>query len=148
MKFFLFCVLDIYLPFRYNDIKELIVEFKTRRYYGVENMFKRKFTAVTQLHEKNNQNIIDYIESARGTYAQSLRKTFYVGKNSPDFDKSRYNTHLQETYGILKRTANSIIADAQGRLNALKELKAYEQKQLTRKIKSLESKIEEPVHPM
>lgn len=106
-------------------------------------MFKRKFTTVTQLHEKNNQNIIDYIESARGTYAQALRKTFYVVKNSSDFDKSSYNTHLQETYGILKRTANSIIADAQGRLNALKELKAYEQKQLTRKIKSLESQIEE-----
>lgn len=106
-------------------------------------MFKRKFTTVTQLHEKNNQNIINYIESARGTYAQALRKTFYVIKNSSDFDKSGYNTHLQETYGILKRTANSIIADAQGRFNALKELKAYEQKQLTRKIKSLESKIEE-----
>lgn len=106
-------------------------------------MFKRKFTTVTQLHEMNNQNIIDYIESARGTYAQALRKTFYIIKNSSDFDKSSYNTHLQETYGILKRTANSIIADAQGRLNALKELKAYEQKQLTRKIKSLESKIEE-----
>ena len=106
-------------------------------------MFKRKFTTMTQLHEKNNQNIIDYIESARGTYAQALRKTFYVIKNSSDFDKSSYNTHLQETYGILKRTAGSIIKDAQGRLNALKELKAYEQKQLTRKIKSLESKIEE-----
>lgn len=106
-------------------------------------MFKRKFTTVTQLHEKNNQNIINYIESARGTYAQALRKTFYVIKNSSDFDKSSYNTHLQETYGILKRTANSIIADAQGRFNALKELKATEQKQLTRKIKSLESQIEE-----
>lgn len=105
-------------------------------------MHKRKFTIVTQLHEKNNQNVIDYIESARVTYAQALRKTFYVIKNSSDFDKSSYNTHLQETYGILKRTTNSIIADAQGRFNALKELKIYEQKQLTRKIKSLKSKIE------
>ena len=32
-------------------------------------MIKRKFTTVTQLHEKNNQDIIDYFESARGTYA-------------------------------------------------------------------------------
>ena len=104
-------------------------------------MFKRKFTTVTQLHEKNNQNIIEYIENSRGTYAQALRKTFYVIKNSSNFNKSSHNTHLQETYGILKRTANSIIADAQGRFNALKELKVYEQKQLTRKIKSLKSKI-------
>lgn len=104
-------------------------------------MIKRKFTTVTQLHEKNNQDIIDYFESARGTYAQARRKTFYAIRNSPDFNKSSYNTYLQETYGILKRTANSIIADAQGRLNALKELKAYEQKQLAHKIKVLEANI-------
>lgn len=104
-------------------------------------MIKRKFTTVTQLHEKNNQDIIDYFESARGTYAQAQRKTFYAIRNSPDFNKSSYNTYLQETYGVLKRTANSIIADAQGRLNALKELKAYERKQLTLKIKVLESNI-------
>lgn len=104
-------------------------------------MIKRKFTTVTQLHEKNNQDIIDYFESARGTYAQAQRKTFYTIRNSPDFNKSSYNTYLQETYGVLKRTANSIIADAQGQLNALKELKAYERKQLTLKIKTLESNI-------
>ena len=104
-------------------------------------MIKRKFTTVTQLHEKSNQDIIDYFESARGTYAQAQRKTFYAIRNSPDFNKSNYNTYLQETYGILKRTANSIIADALGRLNALKELKAYGRKQLTLKIKTLESNI-------
>ena len=104
-------------------------------------MIKRKFTTVTQLHEKNNQHLIDYFESARGTYAQAQRKTFYAIRNSPDFNKSNYNTYLQETYGVLKRTANSIIADAQGQLNALKELKAHEQKQLAHKTKVLESNI-------
>lgn len=104
-------------------------------------MIKRKFTTVTQLHEKNNQDIIDYFESARGTYGRAQRKTFYAIRNSPDFNKSNYNTYLQETYGVLKRTANSIIADAQGRLNALKELKAHEQKQLAHKIKVLEANI-------
>lgn len=104
-------------------------------------MIKRKFTTVTQLHEKNNQDISDYFESARGTYGRAQRKTFYAIRNSPDFNKSNYNTYLQETYGVLKRTANSIIADAQGRLNTLKELKAHEQKQLAHKIKVLESNI-------
>ena len=104
-------------------------------------MIKRKFTTVTQLHEKNNQDIIDYFESARGTYAQAQRKTFYAIRNSSDFNKSNCNTHLQRTYGVLKRTANSIIADAQGQLNALKELKAHEQKQLAHKIKVLEANI-------
>lgn len=106
-------------------------------------MFKRKFTVVTQLHEKNNQEIIDYINSSRGVYAKALRETFHVIKNSEAFDKSTYNSELQRKYGILKRTANSIIADAQGRLNALKELKIYEQKQLESKIKALEEYIQE-----
>ena len=106
-------------------------------------MFKRKFTVVAQLHEKNNQEIIDYIDNSRGVYAQALRETFYVIKNSEEFDKSKYNSELQIKYGILKRTANSIIADAQGRLNALKELKVYEQKQLESKIQALEETIQE-----
>lgn len=104
-------------------------------------MIKRKFTTVTQLHEKNNQDIIDYFESAREAYAQAQRETFYAIRNSSDFNKSSYNTYFQETCGVLKRTANSIIADAQGCLNALKELKAHEQKQLARKLKALEVNI-------
>lgn len=104
-------------------------------------MLKRKFTVVTQLHEKNNHDLIEYIEEARGTYAKALRETFHVVKNSQDFNKSTYNTYLQSRYGILKRTANSIISDAQGRSNALKELKVYEQKQLERKLEMLNDYI-------
>ena len=104
-------------------------------------MLKRKFTVVTQLHEKNNHDLIEYVENARGTYAKALREMFHVIKNSQDFNKSKYNTYLQGRYGILKRTANSIISDAQGRLNALKELKAYEQKQLERKLETLNDYI-------
>ena len=104
-------------------------------------MLKRKFTVVTQLHEKNNHDLIDYIENARGTYAKALRETFHVVKNSQDFNKSKYNTYLQGRYGVLSRTANSIISDAQGRLNALRELKAYEQKQLERKLETLNNYI-------
>lgn len=39
-------------------------------------MQKRKFTVVTQLHEKNNQDIIEYIESSRSIYAKAVRETF------------------------------------------------------------------------
>lgn len=62
-------------------------------------------------------------------------------KNANDFNKSSYNTHLQNKYGITKRTANSIISDAQGRLNALKELKVFEKRQLEQKIENLEKKV-------
>lgn len=90
-------------------------------------MQKRKFTIVTQLHEKNNHNIIEYVESSRSEYAKAVRETFYTIKYS-GFNKSKYNTYLQHKYGIVKRTANSIISDAQRHFNALKELKEYEKK--------------------
>ena len=103
-------------------------------------MQKRKFTVVTQLHEKNNHNIIEYIESSRSEYAKAVRETFYIIKHS-GFNKSKHNTYLQHKYGIVSRTANSIISDAQGYFNALKELKEYEKKQLERKIAHLENTI-------
>lgn len=76
-------------------------------------MQKRKFTVVTQLHKKNNQDIIAYIESSRHTYAKAVRKTFYILKASENFNKSSFNTYLQDYYGITKRTASAIILDAQ-----------------------------------
>ena len=103
-------------------------------------MIARKFTVVTQLHERNNRYLIDYIESSRMVYGKAVRETFYAIKRG-GFNKSRYNTYLQNEYGIVSRTANSIIYDAQGRFNALKELKEYEQKQLERKIKHLEDVV-------
>lgn len=103
-------------------------------------MHKRKFTVVSQLHEKNNLELIEYIETSRTSYSSAMRETFYSIKNNPRFNKSEYNTYLQDSYNITKRTANSIISDAQGRLNALMELKRYEESQLERKIKHLKNK--------
>ena len=103
-------------------------------------MQSRKFTVVTQLHEWNNRDLIDYIEISRRCYGKVLREAFYAIKHD-GFDKSKYNTYLQHKYEIVKRTANSIISDAQGRFNALKELKEYERKQLERKIKHLENNV-------
>lgn len=105
-------------------------------------MFKHKFTVVSQLHEANNSDIIQYFESARFTYAKAMRQSFHIIKSTSVFNKSYYNTALQSKFEILKRTANSIISDAQGRLNALKELKQFEKKQLAYKIESLEQLIE------
>lgn len=104
-------------------------------------MHKRKFTVFTQLHEENNADIIEYFDDRRKRYAKIVRETFHVIKNADVFDKSRYNTHLQNKCGITKRTANSIISDAQVRLNALKELKVFEKKQLEQKIEYLETEV-------
>ena len=104
-------------------------------------MHKRKFTVFAQLHEENNAELIEYVDDCRKRYAKIVRKTFHLIKNADEFDKSSYNTYLQNKYEITKRTANSIISDAQGRLNALKELKVYEKKQLEQKIEHLEKKV-------
>ena len=101
-------------------------------------MQSRKFTIATQLNEKSNRCLIEYIEASRGEYGKALREAFYAIKRG-GIDKSKYNTYLQQKYRITKRTASSIIYDAQGRFNALKALKEYEKKQIERKIKHLET---------
>ena len=105
-------------------------------------MKSRKFTVVAQLHKKQNQDLIEYVDSCFATYGKAKRETFHVLKRHADFNKSTFNTHLQTKYGILKRTANSIISDTQGTLNALIELKKYEKSQLEREISALETTIE------
>lgn len=104
-------------------------------------MYKRKFTVFTQLHEENNADLIEYVDDRLKRQSQIMRKTFHAIKNSDKFEKSHYNTYLQNEYGITCRTANSIISDAQGRLNALKELRVYEKRQLEQKIEHLEMKV-------
>lgn len=104
-------------------------------------MHKRKYTVITQLHEQNNKELIEYVEVARHGYAKAVRETFYVLKNSKGFNKSSFNTYLQHSYDITQRTANSIISDAQGCINALKAVKLYEKTQLERKIKYLETNV-------
>nr|DAS80344.1 MAG TPA: hypothetical protein [Caudoviricetes sp.] len=103
-------------------------------------MRSQKFTIATQLHEKNNRSLIEYMESSRREYGKALRETFYAIKRG-GLNKSKYNNYLQCEYGITGRTANSIIYDAQGRFNALKGLKEYEKKQLERKVKHLEDSV-------
>ena len=103
-------------------------------------MQKRKFTVVTQLHEKNNRDIIAYMESSRSEYAKAVRETFYAIKHDR-FNKSKYNTYLQHKYNITRRTASAIILDAQRYFNSLKELKRYEANQLEHKINYLEEQV-------
>ena len=104
-------------------------------------MQKRKFTVVTQLHESNNIDLIEYVDTTRVLYAKAMRETFHVLKRVDKLNKSSYNTYLQNKYDITGRTANSILSDAQGRLNALTERKKYEKSQVIRKINHLENTV-------
>ena len=56
---------------------------------------------------------------------------------------SKFRTHLCERYGILGRTANSVIRDIKGTIEAYKELKKTELEQLERKIAIKKEQVEE-----
>lgn len=104
-------------------------------------MQKRKFTVVTQLHLNNNKDVNDYLESSRKDYARAYRETYHTFKNSTKFNQSKYDTYLQNKYGITTRTANSIILGATGRYNAIKALKRYELQQTKSKLNYLVDKV-------
>lgn len=102
----------------------------------------RKFVVVAQLRDEQNHDLIEYVNSSFASYNKVKRETFHVLKRDNEFNKSKFNAYLQSKYGILKRTANSIISDAQGTLNTLIGLKKYEKSQLEHKISSLEILID------
>ena len=89
---------------------------------------KRKFTVVTELRKSQNMKLIAYLDLCFADYGKAKRETFHKIKNSNCFDKSEHNTFLQMKYDVLKRTANSVISDAQMTFNSVKELKKTEKK--------------------
>lgn len=109
-------------------------------------MLKRKYTTVTQLHEVNNKDIIEYFENASVYFCKLQRKAFHIFKNkNVKGNKIDYNSLLKKfmaDYKISRRTANSILKDVQGRIKALAELKKYEVSLKEQKIKSLKEEIE------
>ena len=109
-------------------------------------MLKQKYTTVTQLHEINNKDIIEYFENACVYFCKLQRKAFHIFKNENiKGNKIDYNLLLKKfmvDYKISRRTTNSILKDIQGRIKALVELKKYEVSQKEQKIKSLKEEIE------
>lgn len=108
-------------------------------------MLKQKYTIVTQLHEKNNKDIIEYFEKASVCFCKLQRKAFHRLKNEnrtgnqTEYKKLRKD--FVKEHSITTRTANSILKDIQGRMKALEELKKYEVSQKEQKIKKLREYI-------
>ena len=109
-------------------------------------MLKQKYTTVTQLHEVNNKDIIEYFENASVYFCKLQRKAFHIFKNENiKGNKVEYNKLRQvfmKEHNISKRTADSILKDVLGRIKALAELKKYEVSQKEQKIKNLKEEIE------
>ena len=108
-------------------------------------MLKQKYTAVAQLHEINNKDIIEYFENASVYFCKLQRKAFHIFKNENiKGNKTEYKKFRQDfmkEHNISRRTADSILKDAQGRIKALVELKKYEISQKQQKIIILKEEI-------
>lgn len=109
-------------------------------------MLKQKYTTVTQLHEVNNKEIIEYFENASVYFCKLQRKAFHIFKNEnikgKKIDYNLIQKKFMADYKISRRTTNSILKDVKGRIKALEELKKYEICQKEQKIKNLKEEIE------
>ena len=109
-------------------------------------MLKQKYTTVTQLHEVNNKDIIEYFENASVYFCKLQRKAFHIFKNENVTKKKteykKFRQDFMKEHNVSRRTADSILKDVQGRMKALEELKKYELSQKEQKIKNLKEEIE------
>lgn len=108
-------------------------------------MLKQKYTTVTQLHKKNNKDIIEYFENASVYFCKLQRIAFHRFKNenrTGNITKyKKFRQDFMKEHSISRRTADSILRDIQGRMKALEELKKYEISQKERKVKKLREGI-------
>lgn len=109
-------------------------------------MLKQKYTTVTQLHEVNNKEIIEYFENASVYFCKLQRKAFHIFKNENiKENKIDYNTlqkKFMADYKISRRTTDSILKNVKGRIKALEEFKKYEASQKEQKIKNFNKEID------
>lgn len=108
-------------------------------------MLKQKYTTVTQLHEINNKNIIEYFENASVYFCKLQRKAFHIFKNENITGKKteykKFRQDFMKEHNISRRTADSVLRNVQGKIKALAELKKFEISQKEQKIKNLKEEI-------
>lgn len=103
------------------------------------------FTFETELKPIHNRDIIDYYLAFKGNYSKIVRYVWQLFNHQDvlmlPINKSKLNTKLQQEFGVLKRTANSIISYVSGRYNSLLELKEFGISKLNSEISELEKDI-------
>jgi len=85
-----------------------------------------------------NDEILDYFKADIEKQSRLFRTVWKLVQTS-NLKQSKLNTYLQNRSTIDKRTANTLIQSAKGRLKALKALKDVERADLLNKIASLEA---------
>ncbi len=103
-------------------------------------MLKKCFTIETRLRVEEIPQF--YFEQDMEKQSRLFRIVWKLIQEKK-YTQSKLNTYLQKTYQIDKRTANTLIQSAKGRLQALKELKALEKETIQTKCMVFEKEIEE-----
>ena len=106
-------------------------------------MFFKKFTIETRFNP--NDTLKEYLESNIEKQSSLFRIIFSLVQSS-ELKLSKLNTYIQNKYNVDKRTANSLIKTAKGRIKAYWELKKYELSNLETIIVSLTLKIDKLVN--
>lgn len=105
-------------------------------------MPKKTYTISTRLQKTSP--LVCYMEEYITEYNQIYRYAWQVYTSETYWfaTDSKFRTHLCEKFGILGRTANSMIRDIKGTIEAYLELKKTELQQLERKIETKEEQVE------
>lgn len=98
---------------------------------------ERVVTLQTRLE---NADIGWYYNKFMPVYSKMCRRIWQDLKHNVKCD-SKYVSAMQKKYGFMKRTVNSALRTMKGRINAQKELTAYQMHELEHKVSGLEGKI-------
>jgi len=96
--------------------------------------------ALPTTNEEWDNNFEQFLFSYSAVFREASIETL-AAIESTAFNKSKWNTYLQVTYGISKRHANGVIASVNGRLKSAKECRKNHIKQLESKLKSAKKYI-------
>lgn len=106
-------------------------------------MRKKTYTVSTRLSVPSP--LVGYMKEYTKDYNKIYRYAWQI-YTSPTYvfaTDSKFRTHLCERFGILGRTANSMIRDIKGTIEAYFELKKTELQQVERKIEQKEEKVKQ-----
>lgn len=82
-----------------------------------------------------------FLEAYAPIFRDAALETVTLLLSGADFNKSKWNTYLQDTFGISKRHANGVISYAKGKVDGAYEHRTLHLKTLTGKVKSISAWI-------
>jgi hypothetical protein len=103
-------------------------------------------TPIEELNPLGFSNLEMFLTEFSAIFRQATCETVnHLLELQSKFDKSKWNTRLQQVYGISKRHANGVIALSLGKVDSAKKCRANQIKQTEAKLKSAEQWLNKTV---